>query len=96
MSVKFAIDRSICVQPEQKVVTDWIDIDLCCLGSRTRMSPEAVTEKYRILLQHNEAAIWPPIVGHWENNRFIVDDGRHEYLAWLMLGRKKIFVAWLT
>jgi hypothetical protein len=28
--------------------------------------------------------------------RFLVDDGRHDYLAALMLGREKIFVCWLT
>ena len=36
-----------------------------------------------------------PIVGHWEDGRFVVCDGRHDYLAALMIGRDKLFVCWL-
>lgn len=52
-------------------------------------------KKWRRLLQQGEAACWPPIVGHWEDDRFVVCDGRHEYVASLMLGRARIYVAWL-
>jgi hypothetical protein len=95
MSVTVAEDRSMCVQPHQLVRTAWIDIDLCRLGFRLPMSPEAVEKKFRRLLNLGDCAPWPPIVGHWEGERFLVDDGRHDYLAALMLGRDKLFVCWL-
>jgi hypothetical protein len=59
------------------------------------MSPEAVEKKFRRLLNLGDCAPWPPVVGHWERERFFVDDGRHDYLAALMLGREKLFVCWL-
>jgi hypothetical protein len=95
MSVVVAEDRSMCVQPHQLVRTAWVDIDLCRLGFRMAMSPEAVEKKYRRLLNIGDCAPWPPIVGHWEDGRFVVCDGRHDYLAALMMGRDKLFVCWL-
>lgn len=85
----------MCVQPHQVVRTAWVDIDLCRLSFRLPMSPEAVEKKYRRLLNLGDGAPWPPVVGHWENGRFVVCDGRHDYLAALMIGREKQFVCWL-
>lgn len=68
----------MCVQPHQLVRTAWVDIDLCRLGFRMPMSPEAVEKKYRRLLNIGDCAPWPPIVGHWEDGRFVVCDGRHD------------------
>ena len=85
----------MCIQPHQVVRTAWVDIDVCKLGCRTLMSPEAVEKKFRRLLNLGDAAPWPPVVGHWEGERFFVDDGRHDYLAALMIGREKLFVCWL-
>jgi hypothetical protein len=45
------------------VRTAWVDIDLCRLGFRMPMSPEAVEKKYRRLLNIGDCAPWPPIVG---------------------------------
>lgn len=42
------------------------------------MSPEAVEKKFRRLLNLGDCAPWPPVVGHWEGERFLVDDGRHD------------------
>jgi hypothetical protein len=95
MTVTVAEGRSMCVQPNQVVRTAWVDIDLCRLSFRLPMSPEAVEKKYRRLLNLGECAPWPPIVGHWEVGRFVVCDGRHDYLASLMIGRDKLFVCWL-
>ena len=96
MSVTLYEDRSMVVQPGQIVMTGWVDIDLCRLGCRARMSPEAVEKKWRRLLQQGDGAPWPPPVGHWDGDRFVICDGRHEYLATLMHGRTRIFVAWLS
>jgi hypothetical protein len=87
MTVMVAEDRSMCVQPHQVVRTGWVDIDLRGLSFRHPMSPEAVEKKYRRLLNLGECAPWPPVVGHWEGGRFVVCDGRHDYLAALMIGR---------
>ncbi len=67
-----------------------MDIDLCRFSFRLPMSLEAVEKKYRRLLNLGECAPWPPIVGHWEDGRFVVCDGRHDYLAALMIGRDEL------
>lgn len=95
MAISVAEDRSILVGQHQIVRTDWIDIDLCRLGNRTPMAPEAVQVKHQKLVNMGDCGSWPPIVGHWEGDRFTVCDGRHEYLASLMRGRTEIFVAWV-
>lgn len=89
-------DRTMIVQPHQTVVTQWVDIDLCKLGSRARMTPEAVEKKWRGMLQIGDGQQWPPVVGHWDCERFVVDDGRHCYLAALMHGRTRLLVCWLS
>ena len=96
MSVTVREDRSMCVQPHQTVEVRWVHVDRCVLGCRDRMTPESVEKKYRMLLQQGTAMPWPPIVGHWRGDTFVVDDGRHEYLASLMLGKEHILVAWLV
>jgi hypothetical protein len=88
-------DRSLKIEQNQKVVTNWIPINNCYFANRDRMSPEAVEVKYRKLLCQSGAAIWPPINGIWVSDRFEIHDGRHEYVACLMLGYEKIFVAWV-
>jgi hypothetical protein len=95
MAIWVAEDRSLSVKPGQCVRTAWIDIDLCKLANRSRMSPEAVQKKYQKLLCMGDNCSWPPIVGQWDGERFNVYDGRHEYLASLMLGRTKLLVGWL-
>jgi hypothetical protein len=95
MAVRVAEDRSLAVHPGQIVRTSWVDIDLCRLGNRAQMSPEAVEKKFRRLLNLGDCAPWPPVVGLWEGDRFTVCDGRHDYLASLMIGRDKLFVCWL-
>lgn len=88
-------DRSLHVPPGHVVATAWVDPQRCRLGSRARMSPEAVEKKFRQLLQQGDGAIWPPPRGRWDDGMFVVEDGRHELLAALMLGRTEILVAWL-
>jgi hypothetical protein len=96
MTVWVAEDRSIAVSRDQIVQTAWIDINLCMLGSRVQMSPEAVEKAFRRLLcLGDQRAPWPPIVGRWEGARFVVCDGRHELIAALTLGRDRVFVAWV-
>lgn len=96
MTVWTAEDRSMAVTPEHHVRTSWIDIDWCRLGNRTRMAVGDIDTSYRKLVCLGDNAPWPCIVGHWtDGERFTVDDGRHEYVASLMMGREKVFVAWI-
>ena len=95
MSVWLAEDRSMSIRPGQVVRTAWIGIDVAKLGNRTPMAPASVERSFQKLVCLGENAAWPPIVGHWETGRFVVCDGRHEYVAALMSGRERLFVAWL-
>ncbi len=88
-------DRSLMVRPDQIVRTAWIPVNTCQLGCRDRMDVAAIERAYRRYLQAGDCQIWPPIVGHWEGERFTVCDGRHELLALTALGRETVFVAWL-
>lgn len=91
-----AEDRTLRVEPGQVVESAWIDIAQCVLANRARMSLEAVEAKYRRLLCQGEAAVWPPITGYWQaDGRFLVCDGRHEYVAALIAGRAAVLVAWI-
>lgn len=90
-------DRDIWVQPGQYVRTEWIDINLCVLGCRRRMDFAAIERAGRKLLQQGECQSIRAIVGRWHHSgRFIVDDGRHEFLAALALGRQRLLVSWLA
>ena len=85
------------VQPHQSVRVAWVPVEQCVLGSRVRMTPEAVEKKWRQMLQVGDAQMWPPCVGHWrDDGRFSVDDGRHEFVAATMHGRSEILVCWLV
>lgn len=97
MTVWTAQDRSIAVPPGYTVSTRWIDIDAARLGNRARIAVGDVETAYRKLVCLGDKAPWPCIVGEWStpDRRFTVLDGRHEYIASLMMGRTKIFVAWL-
>lgn len=89
-------DRDVWVQPHQHVRTEWIDIDACVLGSRARMDFAAIERAGRKLLQQGGCQSIRAIVGHWrDDGRFSVDDGRHEYLAALALGRRRLLVSWV-
>lgn len=85
------------VQPSQHVLSAWIDIDLVVLGNRARMAAGDIEGAMRKVLQMGECGSWPPPNGVWrEDGRFIIYDGRHEYMARLALGFDKIFVCWLA
>ncbi len=84
------------IAPGERVRSDWIDIDLVVLGCRDRMAVGDVGDKWREILQRGDDAAWPPPRGHWrEDGRFVLTDGRHEYIAALMHGREKLFAAWV-
>jgi len=93
--VRIAEDRSLRVEPGHVVRTAWVEVDRCRPARRERVSPEAVGEKYRALLNLGDARPWPTMTGRWDGDRFIIHDGLHQFLAEQMLGAERIFVAWL-
>lgn len=98
-AVAIAADRSLLVQPAEAIRTAWIDIWRVQLACRDRMAVGDVAAAFQRLLQIGAAAAWPPPNGHWDGDertgRFVIEDGRHEFVASLMLGRERIFVAWI-
>lgn len=90
-----AEDREIRVSPGEIVVSRWIPIDTCCLGSRQQRSIGDIERKYQRLLQMGDQQPWPPLVGRWRGDRFEVMDGGHTLLALMALGKDQVFVAWL-
>lgn len=88
-------DREIWVQPHEVIRSAWIDIDLVVLGCRDPMAGGDIERAMNKLLQQGQCQSWPPPRGWWrEDGRFVLMDGRHEYLASLARGRETLFVAW--
>lgn len=97
MSVKIALDRSMSVPPGYKIVTGYADIHKVRLACRERMAVGDVEAAYRkqVNLGHNQA--WPPPCGYWtDSDGFVIIDGRHAYIAALMLGFSQLLVAWMV
>lgn len=70
------------------------------LACTERMAVGDVERAYHKRLNHRPDDAWPPPVGHWEEDpeggkRFVILDGRHAYIAALMLGDREILVAWV-
>jgi hypothetical protein len=88
-------DRSIKVPPGFTVMCARVPIDQIKLANRTRMDFAAIERKGNKLLQQGDCDSFPPPNGQWEGDRFVIYDGRHEFLAAYALGRETLLVAWL-
>ena len=95
LAASFASDRSLLVAPGQVVRTGYVDVFKCRLACRDRIAVGDVGEAYQKLLQVGNQSVWPCPNGHWEGDVFVIADGRHEWLASVMLGRGEVFVAWV-
>jgi len=93
--VTFAEDRSMAVPPAHLVRTSYVAIEQVTMACRERMTPGDVKGAYEKLLQLNGAQPWPSPRGHWNGERFVIVDGRHQYIASLMLGLTHVLVAWV-
>ena len=93
-----AIDRSMRVERGHIVKTAWVSADRVRLACRERMAVGDVERAYQRALGLGDCASWPPPVGYWDCNgdRFVLTDGRHEFIARLMLGQRTILVAWVA
>jgi len=92
-------DRHKILPPGKIIVTGYVkiwDIELAC---RDRMAVGDVDMAFRRLLQLGENSMWPCPNGYWQitsnGRKFVIEDGRHEYVAAVMLGRKYMLCAWM-
>lgn len=80
-----------------RVVTGYAPIHRIRMASRERLAVGDVERAYRRLLcLPSGAQAWPCPVGYWESiDSYVVVDGRHQYVAALMLGYEWLLVAWM-
>lgn len=93
--VSIASDRSMLVPPGKVVKTAYVDIWKIRMACRDRMAVGDVAGAYQKLLQLGDNSAWPCPNGVWDGDTFCLHDGRHEYIAALMLGRTHLLVAWI-
>ena len=82
----------------QTVSTGYVPIhDVVCEASfGHQLYPGEVERAYRRQLELGSDQSWPPPTGYWRTDRrFVLTDGRHRYVASLMLGMEFLLVAWL-
>lgn len=90
-----AEDRHFLVPQDHIVKTDYVRIEDVKLACRDRMAVGDVEVAYRRRLQLGNKQPFPCPYGYWEGDRFVLVDGRHDYVACLMIGHTHILVAWL-
>lgn len=93
--VPFAADRTILVPPGTTIRTGYVAIEDVRLACRDRMSVGDVSAAYQRLLQNAPSQPFPCPNGYWDGGRFVIQDGRHAYVAALMLGWSHLLVTWL-
>jgi hypothetical protein len=98
--VKVSEDRSLSVPPGKIVRTGYASVWDIKLANRSRMSVGDFKTAYEKRLNCGDNAPFPCPNGYWEGeeftSKFIIMDGRHEWLATVALGYKYILVAWLV
>lgn len=88
-------DRALEVPPGWIVRTGYVPIARVTMDCRERMAVGDLDRAYQKALQLGDRASFPPPWGEWGATVFHLKDGRHEYIARLMLGHSHLFVAWL-
>lgn len=89
-------DRSLRVPPGHLVVSGYVDVHRVRFACRDRMAVGDVDAAYRRVVANGGDFLHPTPVGRWvEDGFFEITDGRHEFVARLMLGYHSILVTWL-
>jgi hypothetical protein len=86
------------VPPGHVVLTGYVQVEdvVCLVQLASQLNPAAVERAYREQLAEGASQAWPPPSGYWrEDGRFVLTDGRHRFVAALMLGMRHLFVCWL-
>lgn len=94
MVVSVPQDRSLSLAPGQTIKTGYVETHRVRLGCRDRMAVGDVEAAYRRQLALGEHQAWPCPNGEWDGDTFVIHDGRHAYIAALMLGFSHLLVAW--
>jgi hypothetical protein len=97
-SVKLWQDRTMIVPAGHVVKTGYVPIHKIKTACKARMAVGDVSAAFQKRLALGENQSWPPPWGYWceeEAGFFVVVDGRHEYVACIMLGFETLFVAWV-
>lgn len=92
--VRVTDERSIELPPGWTITTGYVAIDTARLGCRDRMAIGDVEHSMRRLLELGASQPWPCPRGYWDHDRFVIVDGRHQYVAALLLGHEHLLVAW--
>lgn len=93
--VTFAEDRSIAVPPGTTIRTAYVSVWDVRLACRDRMAIGDIKSAFEKRLQLGDHQPWPCPRGEWEGDKFVIFDGRHEWLASVALGLEFILVAWV-
>lgn len=93
--VSFALDRSIKVPRGIVVKTGYVDVFKIRLACRDKIAVGDVSIAYQKVLQLGDSEQFPCPTGKWDGETFELADGRHQWLASVMLGKTHILVAWL-
>jgi hypothetical protein len=93
--IAFYGDKTLAVPQGEVVVTGYVPIEKVRLACRDVMGIGDVREKYELVKQNAPSSLWPPPIGHWDGDYFVIEDGRHHKIAYEMNGYSHILVAWL-
>lgn len=93
--LRIAEDRGLVVPVGSVVKTAHVDVFACRLANRSRMAVGDFERAYHRRLQTGDGSPFPGPNGYWDGPTFVIQDGRHEWLATVALGHKTILVAWV-
>ena len=95
--LSIAVDRAMAVPQGWTVATGYVDVFKVRLACRARMAVGDVDRAYQKRLQAGGAQPFPCPNGEWiDEGTFELHDGRHEWVAAVMLGQSHLLVAWLV
>lgn len=77
------------------VRTGYVPVESVILACRDRMAIGDVERAMQRRMACAPGQPWPCPVGEWRGGRFVLYDGRHEFIAALMLGVEHVLMAWI-
>lgn len=89
-------DRATVVPPGHVLRTAYVSTDEIVLANRTPMAVGDVQVAMDRLRAASPGQPWPCPLGRWSGQTFEVYDGRHAFIAALMLGYRTLLVGWLA
>jgi len=93
--VTFQVSKSISDPQGHRVIVDYVHIDKILLGCKGKICIASVKEKFELILQNAPNSIYPTPIGEWKGDRFMIIDGRHLTIAYMIHGYEYILVSWM-